>query len=48
MKTQGLFRRKQILTVFELYGIEVFRERFSQLRSESPVPLLKKGVCELL
>ena len=41
---QDNFIRKQILTVFELYVNENFREVFSQSRSESPVTLLKRDL----
>ena len=44
---QDIFIRKQILTVFELYVNEVFREIFSQLRSESPVIILSKGFVSI-
>ena len=40
---KDIFERKQILTVFELYVNEIFREVFYQLRSESPVIFLNKG-----
>ena len=32
-----IFEKNDILTVFELYGMEVFREFFKQLKSESPL-----------
>ena len=41
---QNLFAENKHLTVFELFMVELLRELFRQLRSESPLILVQKNL----